>query len=251
MWAGRLGHNALMRPSGGARLGRPPATDSADTRRRILDSARIAFALKGYGVSTNRSLATDVGVTAGAIYHYFGSKLDLYMAVHDDVQHTINARYEVAITQPPTFRAKLDAVLDVSHELNDEDPTLAQFLGAVRVDMRRHPELAKALKRASNERGRFFDRIVDEGVATGEIAPSDREAVSVLLTAILVGLTDAVSNNNQRHQLAVDAFKALFDGTLVRPPRTNGAAARRTPPKPATATATASKPRAKAGARRR
>lgn len=206
-------------PKSGARLGRPPATDSADTRRRILDSARVAFALKGYGASTNRSLAADVGVTAGAIYHYFGSKLDLYLAVHDDVQRRINERYEDAITAPATFRAKLEAVLDVSHELNDEDPTLAQFLGAVRVDMRRHPELAKALKRATNERGRFFDRIVDDGVATGEIAPTDREAMSVLLTTILVGLTDSVSNNNQRHQLAVDAFKALVDGRLIRSPR--------------------------------
>ena len=232
----------MSRP-GGARLGRPPATDSADTRRRILDSARLAFALKGYGVSTNRSLATDVGVTAGAIYHYFGSKLDLYMAVHDDVQTSIRARYEVAITQPPTFRAKLDAVLDVSHELNDEDPSLAQFLGAVRVDMRRHPELAKALKRASSERGQFFDRIVDDGVATGEIPPANRDAVSVLLTTILVGLTDSVSNNNQRHQLAVDAFKALFDGTLVGPPRTNGSAARTAPPK------SSAKPKPKAKAR--
>lgn len=182
-------------------------------------------------MSTNRSLATDVGVTAGAIYHYFGSKLDLYLAVHDDVQSTINARYEGAITVPPTFRSKLEAVLDVSHELNDEDPTLAQFLGAVRVDMRRHPELAKALKRASSERGRFFDRIVDDGVATGEIAPGDREAVSVLLTTILVGLTDSVSNNNQRHQLAVDAVKALVDGTLIRPPRTNGTPTRQAAPK--------------------
>jgi AcrR family transcriptional regulator len=207
-----------MSPTG-ARLGRPPASDSADTRRRILDSARIAFALKGYGESTNRSLANDVGVTAGAIYHYFGSKLDLYIAVHDDVQQTINARYESAITEPPTFRAKLDAVLDVSHELNVEDPTLAQFLGAVRVDMRRHAELAKSLKRASNDRGRFFDRIVDDGVATGEIAPNDREAMSVLLTTLLVGLTDSVSSNHTRHQLAVDAIRGLFDGTLVHPPR--------------------------------
>ena len=217
---------SLMSRSGGARLGRPPATDSADTRKRILDSARIAFALKGYGVSTNRSLAADVGVTAGAIYHYFGSKLDLYLAVHDDVQRTINARYETALTGSGTFRAKLDAVLDVSHELNEEDPSLAQFLGAVRVDMRRHPELAKALKRATSARGRFFDRMVDEGIDTGEIAPAARESVAVLLTTLLVGLTDSASNSNQRHQIAVDAIKALLDGTLLGAPRaTNGAGA--------------------------
>ena len=42
------------------RLGRPPDTDSADTRRRILDIARLAFAQRGYGAATNRNLGSSV-----------------------------------------------------------------------------------------------------------------------------------------------------------------------------------------------
>ena len=46
--------------------------------------ARAAFASGGYDSSTNRDLAAQGGITAGALYYYYPSKLDLYLAVHDD-----------------------------------------------------------------------------------------------------------------------------------------------------------------------
>jgi AcrR family transcriptional regulator len=197
------------------RLGRPPDTDSADTRRRILDIARLAFAQRGYGAATNRNLGTEAGITAGAIYHYFGSKLDLYIAVHDDVQERVYARFNEAVNMPSTFRGKLEAVLDEAHVMNDEDPTLAQFLGALRVDMRRHDELREALQSSALTRQRFFDRIVDAGLETGEIDPADRDKVSALLLTLLIGLTDAVSGDPQQHSQAVAGIKSLVEGKLV------------------------------------
>jgi AcrR family transcriptional regulator len=199
------------------RLGRPPATDSADTRQRILDIARFAFAARGYDASTNRSLGADAGITAGAIYHYFGSKLDLYIAVHDDVQERVYTQFGDAIADPPTFRAKIEAVLEAAHEMNKEDPSLAQFLGALRVDMRRNPELKEALQHTAAAREQFFGSIVDHGVLTGEIDPSQKPMVSALVLTLLIGLTDAVSGNPNTHRLAVDAIKALLEGKLIRP----------------------------------
>ncbi len=198
------------------RLGRPPATDSAGTRQRILDIARLAFAARGYDASTNRSVGADAGITAGAIYHYFGSKLDLYIAVHDDVQERVYSQFSDAISTPPTFRTKIEAVLEAAHEMNKEDPSLAQFLGALRVDMRRNPELKAALQHYAVARLEFFDRIVDHGVTTGEIDPSQREEVSALVLVLLIGLTDAVSGNPSTHRHAVDAIKALLEGKLIR-----------------------------------
>lgn len=197
------------------RLGRPPDTDSADTRRRILDIARLAFAQRGYGAATNRSLGAEAGITAGAIYHYFGSKLDLYIAVHDDVQERVYARFAQAVSTPATFRGKLEAVLDEAHVMNDEDPTLAQFLGALRVDMRRHDELRVALQPSALQRQQFFDRIVDTGLETGEIDPDDRHKVSALLLTLLIGLTDAVSGDPMQHAHAVDGIKSLVEGKLI------------------------------------
>jgi AcrR family transcriptional regulator len=204
------------------RLGRPPSTDSADTRRRLLDIARIAFAERGFDAATNRNLGLEAGITAGAIYHYFGSKLDLYAAVHEDVHGRVYSAMRDAVQPHATFRAQIDAILDSSHEMNKLDPSLAQFLGSVRVDMRRNPELAAALREASLDGQRFFDNVVEHGVSTGEIAAADRVRVAALVRTLLVGLTDGVSSNVAAQSTAIDAIKLLLDGALIHAPKPTG-----------------------------
>jgi hypothetical protein len=39
-----------------------------------------------------------------------------------------------------------------------------------------------------------------------------------VLITILIGLTDAVSENQERHGDAIDGIKALVDGKLIRLP---------------------------------
>lgn len=224
---GREGHTGPVTPptsssralrrNGPTRLGRPPAGDSAVTRAKVVAAARAAFADLGYAATTNKVVAEGAGVTTGALYHYFGSKLDLYLAVHDDVEALVADRFGAAVGAAATFREGLDALLAEARALNLEDPTLARFLGSVRVDARRHADLAAAL-RQRRRRWDLLDRLVDTGVATGELDPADRRAVGALLRTILVGLTDAVSGDPALHGLAIDALRALIDGRLLHAP---------------------------------
>ncbi len=197
------------------RLGRPPATDSTETRERIIATARAAFASGGYDASTNRELASGVGITAGALYHYFGSKLDLYLAVHDDIQKRVYGQFNRAADAAEGFLAKFEAVLDTAHELNVQDPTLAAFVGVVRADMRRHPEIAAALARPAQRRNVFFAGLVDSGVAAGEIRCENRDHMVEFVTTILVGLTDGVSDDPEQHERAITAIKMVLRGELV------------------------------------
>lgn len=201
------------------RVGRPKDTDSAETRQRILDVARAAFASGGYDASTNRDLAAEVGITAGALYYYYPSKLDLYLAVHEDVQQRIYADFNEAADRANGFLATFDAVLDVAHDLNAKDPTLAAFIGATRSDMRRHPEIAAALKGHAERRDAFFVRLIDAGVDSGEIDPSNRQFMVEFVSIILVGLTDGVSHDSNRHQRAVTSIKMALRGDLLSPPK--------------------------------
>jgi AcrR family transcriptional regulator len=198
-------------------LGRPPDTDSAETRQRILEIARAAFAFGGYDGSTNRELATKAGITSGALYHYFGSKLDLYLAVHEDVQQRVYGRFTSATDAAQGFLAKFDAVLDTAHELNEADPTFAAFLGAVRTDMRRHPEIAEALATHAERREGFFVRLVDAGIENGEIDRANRGFMIEFVAIILIGLTDGVSDDSARHLRATTSIKMALRGALVAP----------------------------------
>lgn len=200
-----------------ARLGRPPDTDSADTRRRILDVARGAFATRGYESTTNRTLAAEAGLTAGAIYHHFGSKAELYVAVQQDAIGRVTERFLAAVAEAATFLGKFESLLDEAHEMNVQDPTLALFLGAFRVDIQRNPELALAMQGTQRGTRHFSELIVAVGVSTGEIAPEDQAAAVALVRVFLVGLTDAVSSDRVQHRNAVNGMKKLIGGRLIHP----------------------------------
>ena len=200
------------------RLGRPPATNSAETRARILDAARRKFAAFGYDSASNRALADEAGLTTGAIYHYFDSKLDIYVAVYEDAREMAYTRFEKAVVGVETFAGQLSATLEAAHELNLEDPTLALFLGSSRVDAARNPILASAVLAVEKASPiRFFQEMIELGIETGEIDEADRAVVGSLLRTITVGLTDAVSSDPARHREAVDAINRLLAGSLVKP----------------------------------
>jgi AcrR family transcriptional regulator len=201
----------------GRRLGRPREADSAATKRRILDVARAAFASGGYDSSTNRDLAAQVGITAGALYYYYPSKLDLYLAVHDDVQQRVYGRFNEAVDGTDLFLDAFDSVLDVAHQLNEADPTIAAFIGVTRADMRRHPEIASSLADHTERRNAFFERLIDAGVTSGEIDATNRSFMVEFVSIILIGLTDGVSDDSDRHQRAVTSIKMALRGNLLKP----------------------------------
>ena len=198
------------------RLGRPPASSSAETRGRIIDVARRCFAELGYEATTNHTVATEAGITTGAIYHYFDSKLEIYKAVLDEVQERVYQRFAAAERSSGTFVGKIEAVLETAHELNNDDPSLARFLGASRIDRRRVPELTSELGRGDARRSEFFENIVDCGIATGEIAPDDRAAMLAYIEAFTIGLTDGLSHDQRDHRRALDGFKLVLEGGINR-----------------------------------
>lgn len=52
-----------------------------DTRSRILEAARRVFARQGYAGATLDAIAADAGLTKGALYWHFPSKIDLFLAL--------------------------------------------------------------------------------------------------------------------------------------------------------------------------
>jgi AcrR family transcriptional regulator len=205
--------------AGARRRGRPPATDSADTRRAIIDNARRLFAERGYGGVTNKELAESSGITTGALYHYVESKLDLYVAVHHDMQRRVYGRFVEAVEGSDTFLGQFEGMLEAAHRMNLDDHTLALFVGTVRNDMRRYPEIAERLARADAARDDFFVGIVDVGVRTGEVRADDRERVAEFIRIMLIGLTEGASQDANQHRCAIDAILGLLRGDLLAPAR--------------------------------
>jgi TetR/AcrR family transcriptional regulator len=68
---------------------RPRPRDPAATRRKLLAAARRAFALHGLAGARVDEIAARAGVNKQLVYHYFGDKDALYLAVLEGVYKEI------------------------------------------------------------------------------------------------------------------------------------------------------------------
>ncbi|MFI2436466.1 TetR family transcriptional regulator [Streptomyces sp. NPDC018693] len=62
------------------RRGRPRRTEPADTRDRILETARAEFSRHGYDKTSVRGIAKAAGVDSALVHHYFGTKEGVFEA---------------------------------------------------------------------------------------------------------------------------------------------------------------------------
>jgi AcrR family transcriptional regulator len=200
------------------RVGRPPAGDSAETRRRILQAARIHFARDGYRATTNRRIADDVGITPGAIYHYVESKAELYAAVYCDTVDGVYTEFELAVVDHPDLLSQFSAVLRRACDLQTADPSITGFIVAVTQETQRHPDLLALLAPQRGRHLRFFTGLVEAAGRRGELRPDvDQRALADLLGAVLTGLARmaATAGDPQRYTAAVEVLDRFFDGSLV------------------------------------
>jgi AcrR family transcriptional regulator len=61
---------------------RPPRSQGAETRERILDVAQALFTQYGYDKTSLRDIADRLGITKAALYYYFERKEDILLELH-------------------------------------------------------------------------------------------------------------------------------------------------------------------------
>jgi AcrR family transcriptional regulator len=61
---------------------RPPRSQGAETRERILDVAQELFTRHGYDKTSLRDIADRLGITKAALYYYFERKEDILLELH-------------------------------------------------------------------------------------------------------------------------------------------------------------------------
>lgn len=196
------------------RVGRPKGKPSAQTRAAILLSAREQFMRVGYERATNREIAAEAGVTAAAIYQYFESKTELYVAVAAETMQALMPRLHAAARGAPSARAGLCAI--VREQLSIEQHVSAsRFLAGVPIEMQRHPEIARAMVAQPGTVFELVLEIIRRGVKSGEIAREKSERLLAVYFAGLIGLSiHGTVIGGSHSEAAVQGFIDLLEGTL-------------------------------------
>lgn len=80
---------------------RRPAEVAEQTRRALIDAARVLFAEYGYAATSLNMLTDRAQVTKGALYHHFRDKKDLFTVVFTELESDLLANINVAAAAEP------------------------------------------------------------------------------------------------------------------------------------------------------
>uniref|UniRef100_A0A9E7ZR95 TetR/AcrR family transcriptional regulator n=1 Tax=Bosea sp. NBC_00436 TaxID=2969620 RepID=A0A9E7ZR95_9HYPH len=164
------------------RQGRPPTIENA--RDRILDDAAHLFARDGYDGTSLSELATSVGVTKAAIYHYFPNKQEIYEAI---IVRTLEGlrRHVSQATAGASSPEEALARFMTTHADFFEDhydgflTMLVAYGGMENVVM-----IAEAQK-LRDEHEQALRQIIADGIARGAFRPIDVDVTSRAVLSML------------------------------------------------------------------
>jgi AcrR family transcriptional regulator len=66
------------------------------TQQHILDAATEVFAARGFTAATMADIVDHSGASIGSIYHHFGGKKELFLAIFERLAADINGRLDAA-----------------------------------------------------------------------------------------------------------------------------------------------------------
>lgn len=177
-----------MIPPADAHSEADPKAGERTPREEILDAAANCFMERGFNATSIDDVARRMGATKGRIYHWYRSKLDLFVDVVRHSLDLIHGKVSAAAEGPSEGRMERMLRVHIGSILHDL-PYHTCALQGVDMHMRAAttPEQREALAglvELRDKHQRLFERVIEEGVAEGRYAPCDvRLTARVLLNA--------------------------------------------------------------------
>jgi TetR/AcrR family transcriptional regulator len=151
-------------------------------RQEVLREAAASFNFKGYHATSLTEIATSLGVTKAALYHYFPNKNSLLAACFEHAMEVAFASLERGRKQGRDGRDRL--VLTLAGYLSQ----LIDELNCCVVLMEEHALEAGDRAKLVRQRDRFersLRALVREGIEDGSVVPCDPKlAIFVILGAL-------------------------------------------------------------------
>jgi len=132
--------------------------------------ARRHFAEKGFAQTTFIGIGHDAGMTHTALYSYFDSKADLYLATLIDTQAQFLPDFLRTMEECNTLRERFKRIVMTTTTAHARDSSITGFLSALPIEIRRHPELNTALLQQNNAVYQVMATMFDDAKRNGEIA---------------------------------------------------------------------------------
>lgn len=188
----------------------------AETRGKLLATARQAFGTVGYADASMDDFTAAAGLTRGALYHHFGDKKGLLAAVIAEIDAEMTERLKVitanATTPWQAFVDECTGYLEMAVE-----PEI------LRIVHRDGPAVLGDPWQWASQNGCIaaMEQNLTGLVANGAIIPVDPEAAARLINGASLNAAQWIANSDDPEataRKAIVAFKAFLSGLLLGAP---------------------------------
>lgn len=168
-------------------MARAPRLPARERRRRIIEAARSVFATAGYANVGTADLAKAAGISEPALYRYFSSKRDLFVA-------SLGSAGERLVELWQRMAAEVDDPLEIlrsialgyyDHARSRSDFMRLQFRALAESD---DPEVREALRGNFRFLIRFITDALEEGKRRGLVS-QDVDSATVAWQFLSLGLS--------------------------------------------------------------
>lgn len=170
------------------------------TRQQLLDVAEQQFSHLSYAGATNQSIARDAGVTTGAIYHFYGSKADLFAQVCERAVERLAERFISSARQGLTLQHAIHLLIDSAARHNRQYPNTAGLLANLSGEARQHPEIVETITKTQQAIRELLGAVVREIRRDPRLAELDEESVVDVFVAITDGFARFAVNVDAEHE---------------------------------------------------
>lgn len=186
------------------------------TRRRLLDAGRVIFARDGVNGAATGDIVEAAGVAPTALYHHFGSKAGLFLAVAEEVYDQFLGGLLEAVDGATDIDGALQAIVAAAIDLHRADPSIAPMAITIQFEVQHSATLRGELASPLTAFQQFAARVA-------ALTPKDRRgpggvrATTLAITGLMNGLCSLAATLHNPDDFA-NAAKAF--GRLIGPGRT-------------------------------
>lgn len=158
------------------------------TKKRILDASKELFIQKGYAATSIEEISDVTGFSKGNIYYHFKSKEGLFLHMLDEWEADWEEKWEVKKQQ---YSTSIDKLYGLAEHLVEDDfnHPLTNVADEFYSSEKSNSEVHDRLLISFNERIEFCQKLLQEGIHSGEFKEFDTLRMAKVLDGMVMGLS--------------------------------------------------------------
>ena len=186
--------------------------DHTARKRDIIAKSIQLFAEEGYDGVTYQKIADSCGIARTTLYKYFHNKRQIFSTAIWEVANLLISRYADILPSKTSAVNRLDRVIHaVLQLLFEQRVILTVILDYVLAAQRAGHNMERSIKRHTIGLRRIIQRLVVEGIRTGELRKVDADlATDVIYAQLEVAILRLTVSQNANY----DELAAMFHQTI-------------------------------------